>query len=53
LSNGGDVTVSGSSSKVVDDRKNRWLYSLDHDKAVNSAYFSTLVLMLSNFFLRH
>jgi hypothetical protein len=52
LSNGGDVTVSGSSSKGADDRKNRWLYSLDHDKPVNSANFSTLVLMLSIVFLR-
>ena len=39
------VLSSDSSSVLVspkggDGRKNRWLQSLDHDKPVNSAYFS-------------
>ena len=40
LSSGGSSDVK--SPKAGDDRKNRWLQSLDHDKPVNSAYFSPL-----------
>lgn len=40
LSNSGSSDVK--SPKGGDDRKNRWLQSLDHDKPVNSAYFSPL-----------